>query len=98
MAEDQVPRRRRRRRRRRTGASEAAVTPQEPAASRPATGGPEPQWLTVPVFFAFFLGVVVMGLSIGAPLFSIVLFFLGLAGVAFTLARLPTRRFLARRR
>ena len=67
-----------------------------------APAGPQPpdwQWRTFPVFFALVLGLFVMGLAVpGLPALSMVLFFASLAGVAFGLAHIVTRTFIARRR
>ena len=59
---------------------------------------PDWQWRTFPVFFALVVGLFVMGLAVALPALSMVLFFGSLAGVAFGLAHIFTRRFIARRR
>lgn len=96
MAEERV-RRRRRRRRRRGGAGGGEVSPtQAEAPTRPPP--PDWQWRTFPVFFAFVLGLFVMGLAVADPILSVVLFFASLAGVAYGLAHFVTRTIIARRR
>ena len=102
MAEEHVYRRRRRRRGRR-GGRDAAPREREAAglASAGAKPGPAPpswQWRTFPVFFAFALGIVIMWLAFAAPGLSVVVFFVGLFGVAFGLAHIVTRAIVARRR
>ncbi len=95
MAEERVRRRRRRRRRRGGGGGEVSPA-QEEAPTRPPP--PDWQWRTFPVFFAFVLGLFVMGLAVADPILSVVLFFVSLAGVAFGLAHIVTRTIIARRR
>ena len=95
MAEERV-RRRGRRRRRRGGGGLPAVERQKEAPPGPQP--PDWQWRTFPVFFALVLGLFVMGLAVAVPALSVVLFFASLAGVAFGLAHIVTRRFIARRR
>ncbi len=90
--------RRRRRRRRRGGGGEASAAGPagQEAVTKPAV--PDWQWRTFPVFFAFALGMLVMGLVVGSPTLGVVFFFAALGGVAFGLAHIVTRTVIARRR
>ena len=78
----------RRRRRRRTRRREEGMTYQSreklPAQSKPSPRSfPEWNWRTFPVFFAFILGVVIMGIAIASPALGLVFFFGGLLVLAF---------------
>ena len=65
-------------------------------AARPAM--PEWNWKTFPVFFAFAVGVVIMGIVADAPPLGTWLFILGLLGVSFGVAHIATRAWIAKRR
>ena len=102
MAEERA-RKRRKRRRGRAGGGGVAPAEREAEAQgqAPTKGAPTPpawQWRTFPVFFAFVVGVVVMGLAVSDPVISAVVFFAGLFGVAFGVAHIVTRTVIARRR
>ncbi len=93
----------RRRRRRRTRRREEGTTyqPQEttPTQSKPSPRSfPEWNWRTFPVFFAFILGVVIMGIAIASPALGLVFFFGGLFGLAYGAAHILTRLWVGRRR
>ena len=92
---EQARRRRRRRRGRRGGGGEAdlAAAPHEPRA-RPL---PAWDWRTFPVFAAFAVGVVVMGLFTNTGL-ALAVFLAGVFGVALSAAHIVTRQIIARRR
>ena len=94
MAEEQVHRRRRRRRRRRGGsgggAPEATETETSPAL-------PDWRWRTFPVFFAFVAGALVMALVAGS-IIGFAVSWLAVLGMAYGLAHIVTRQFIARRR
>jgi len=64
-----------------------------PASTRSALS--QWEWRTFPVFFAFMLGIVVMGLVAPTPLGLI--FYVGLFGVAYGVAHILTRMWVARR-
>lgn len=91
VAEEDVERKRRRRRRRRGGGS--------PQAAPPTRQGVLSQWewRTFPVFFAFSVGMVVMGLLVTTEI-ALVVFIAGLFGVAFGIAHIATRAIVAWRR
>jgi len=99
-------RKRRRRRGRRGGAgraerhdaaqSSSAKPGQKQSPAQPAQD--EWKWLTFPVFFAFGLGVVIMGLAYPEPLIGFFVFVAGIGVVAFGLAHLVARRWIASRR
>lgn len=109
MSEDQKRKKRRRGRRRGSrrgaGAAEAAGrTDEAPAPAPTPTPTPAPhlewQWRTFPVFFAFVCGgllILLIGPKPNTDLYS-VLFFVYLGAVAFGLAHMATRLFIARRR
>jgi hypothetical protein len=67
-------------------------------AQTPPRAVPDWRWRTFPVFFAFVIGVFVMGLLAGVPVLAQVLFFASLAGLGFGMAHILTRQILARRR
>ncbi len=93
----------RRRRRRRARGRREGVTYQpretspvrEKSSLRPL---PEWNWRTFPVFFAFILGVVIMGIAIASPALGLVFFFGGLFGLAYGASHILTRLWVARRR
>ena len=94
-------RRRRPRKRRRRKLAPAPAERTAPAVRRdqaPARAAPDWRWRTFPVFFAFVVGVFVMGLLAGVPVLAQVLFFASLAGLGFGVAHILTRQVLARRR
>lgn len=96
MDEQPVRRRRKRRRRRRRGGGGAA-TADQPAAAPAAL--PDWQWRTFPVAFAFVLGALAMALLVAlAPRAFPVWLSIALFGVAFGLAHILGRRWLATRR
>ena len=96
MAEEQVRRKRRRRRRRGGGGGGGGESQPAEAEAPPAL--PDWQWRAFPVFFAFAVGMLVMGIVAPLPGISFAAFVISLAGVAFGLAHIVTRRFIARRR
>ena len=100
MSDAQAGRRRRRRRsRRREEGSTYQVRETSPAQSKPAPRSfPEWNWRTFPVFFAFILGVVIMGIAIASPALGLVFFFGGLFGLAYGAAHILTRLWVGRRR
>jgi len=59
---------------------------------------PDWRWRSFPVFFAFAVGVLLMGLAVASPVLSLVVFIGGIFGVAFGLAHIVTRLIVARRR
>jgi len=59
---------------------------------------PDWDWKTFPVFFAFAVGVVIMGIVVAAPPLDTWLFILGLLGVSFGVAHIATRAWIAKRR
>lgn len=59
---------------------------------------PEWNWRTFPVFFAFVLGLVVMGLAVYSPILSLIVFVGGLFGIAYGAAHILGRMWAARRR
>ncbi len=94
--------RRRRRRRTRRGDEGAKTTyqPRETPAPRPKAPTrelPEWNWRTFPVFFAFIVGVVLMGLAIAVPVLGLIFFIGGLVGLAFGVAHILTRLWVTRR-
>jgi hypothetical protein len=50
------------------------------------------------VFFAFIVGVVVMGIAIASPALGLVFFFGGLFGLAYGVAHILSRLWASRRR
>ncbi|MCH7698079.1 MAG: hypothetical protein IH865_03975 [Chloroflexi bacterium] len=93
----------RRRRRRRTRRREEGKTYQSretlPAQPKPSPRSfPEWNWRTFPVFFAFILGVVIMGIAIASPALGLVFFFGGLFGLAYGAAHILARLWVGRRR
>lgn len=96
QAEEGTRRRRRRRRGRgeSTGESGPAAETKRPA--QPAM--PDWKFISFPVFFAFVLGIVVMGVVVTDPLMGVVFFIGGLGAVAFGVAHIITRRWIANRR
>ena len=93
----------RRRRRRRTRRREEGKTYQSretlPAQPKPSPRSfPEWNWRTFPVFFAFILGVVIMGIAIASPALGLVFFFGGLFGLAYGVAHILARLWVGRRR
>lgn len=100
MSDAQAGRRRRRRRsRRREEGSTYQVRETSPAQPKPAPRSfPEWNWRTFPVFFAFILGVVIMGIAIASPALGLVFFFGGLFGLAYGAAHILTRLWVGRRR
>ena len=69
-----------------------------PAVAEPAVGHrPEWQWRTFPVFFAFTVGGIVMGLAASSAL-ALPYFFVILFGAAFGVAHIITRMIVTRRR
>jgi hypothetical protein len=86
-------RKRRRRRGRRGGGRGSAAAP----ASQPDRAAPEWQWRTFPVFFAFSIGLVVMGLFVNTQI-ALAVFIAGLFGLAFGIAHIATRAITTRRR
>ncbi len=107
VSEDQRRKKRRRGRRRgsRRGAGTAegaGRTDEAQAQAQASTTTPlfEWQWRTFPVFFAFVCGgllILLIGPKPNTDLYS-VLFFVYLGAVAFGLAHMATRLFIARRR
>lgn len=97
MSGEQLRRRRRRKGRRQ---EEAPAYQQQQAPKTPrktqARSLPEWNWRTFPVFFAFALGIVIMGFAAPTPLALI--FFGGLFGLAFGVAHILTRMWITRRR
>ena len=87
---------RRRRRRRSRGAGESAPVAGTKRPAQPAL--PDWKFVSFPVFFAFALGIVVMGVVVTDPLMGVVLFIGGLGAVAFGVAHIITRRWIANRR
>jgi uncharacterized membrane protein HdeD (DUF308 family) len=93
---------RRRRRRGRRGSNEEGpsyqqqVAPKTPPRSGRTRALPDWQWRTFPVFFAFMLGIVVMGLAAPTPLG--IIFFVGLFGLAYGAAHILTRLWVSRRK
>ena len=59
---------------------------------------PEWNWRTFPVFFAFVLGLVGMGLAVYSPILSLIVFVAGLFGLAYGTAHILARMWAARRR
>ncbi len=97
MAEERPRPRRRRRRGRRGGGTGGVAAAEREAPAQAAL--PDWQWRTFPVFFAFAAGALVMGFLIGLmPGLYVIFFSVALFGVAFGLARIVTRRFVAGRR
>lgn len=92
VAEEGVQRKRRRRRRRGGGGGGA---PQAEPRAQPLLS--EWQWRTFPVFFAFAVGMVVMGVLVTTQI-GLVVFIVGLFGVAFGVAHIVTRAIVANRR
>ncbi len=91
----------RRRRRRRRGKRQNETTYQHRESRQPPTRPaprplPEWNWRTFPVFFAFVVGIVIMGLVAPTPLGLI--FFGGLFGLAYGMAHILTRMWVTRRR
>lgn len=104
MTDSTIKRRRRRERRRREEDDQTTYQRQAPPKRMPAPPTmngvlSQWQWRTFPVFFAFVLGVVVMGL-VGAaePTAFAVLLYVALFGVAYSVAHILTRAWLVRRR
>ena len=100
MSDAQPGRRRRRRRARRR---EEGMTYQSRetvrAQSKPSPRSfPEWNWRTFPVFFAFIVGVVIMGIAIASPVLGLVFFFGGLFGLAYGAAHILARLWVGRRR
>ncbi len=100
MSDAQAGRRKRRRRTRRREESTTYQPRETPAAQPKPSLRPLPEWnwRTFPVFFAFIVGVVLMGLAIASPALSLVFFFGGLFGLAYGVAHILTRLWVARRR
>jgi cell division protein FtsW (lipid II flippase) len=98
MPEERSGRKRRRSRRRRGGGGGAPEETGEATktAGRKAPSLPDWNWRTFPVFFAFALGVFLMGLLGALPDVGPALFFISLGGVAFGLAHILTRQVIAR--
>lgn len=99
MSEEPTARKRRRRRPRRQGTT--SYQPREAPAPtpRPAPAPlPEWNWRTFPVLFAFFVGVVAMGLAVAVPALGLVFFIGGLTGLAFGTAHILMRLWVDRRR
>ena len=93
----------RRRRKRRTRRREEAprYQPREAPSTlpKPVTRSfPEWNWRSFPVFFAFIVGVVVMGIAIASPALGLVFFFGGLFGLAYGVAHILSRLWASRRR
>ena len=102
MTDAQAGRRRRKRRTRRRAECTTTYQPREtsPALHKPAPRSfPEWNWRTFPVFFAFILGVVIMGLVAGLYPDTLlgIFFFGGLFGLAYGSAHILAR-FWAKRR
>ena len=97
MSDSQI-RRRRRRKGRRKGVGPAYQQQQAPKTPPKAQPRLPPEWngRTFPVFFAFVAGIVIMGLVANTLLGLI--FFGGLFGLAFGVAHILTRMWVARRR
>ena len=98
MSDSQIRRRRRRRKGRRQDegpAYQQQQAPKTPPKVQPRLL-PEWNWRTFPVFFAFVAGIVIMGLVANTLLGLI--FFGGLFGLAFGVAHILTRMWVARRR
>jgi hypothetical protein len=69
-----------------------------PELRRQARPLPDWKWFTFPVFVAFAAGIVFMGLVRNGQFLGPVVYTAGLVGLAFGLAHLLTRLWLARRR
>ena len=98
MSDSQVRRRRRRRKGRRQDegpAYQQQEAPKTPRRAQPRSL-PDWNWRTFPVFFAFMAGIVIMGLVANTLLGLI--FFGGLFGLAYGVAHIVTRLWLARRK
>ncbi len=98
---DAQPGRRRRRRRARKREEGTTYQPRETLRAQPkpaARSFPEWNWRTFPVFFAFILGVVIMGIAIASPALGLVFFFGGLFGLAYGVAHILARVWATRRR
>ena len=94
MAEERQSPRRRRRRRKRGGGGGAAP---EAAQANVSPALPDWRWRTFPVFFAFVVGLLAMALVAGS-IIGFGLSWVAVLGVAFGLAHILTRQFIARRR
>ena len=100
MSDSQIRRRRRRRKGRRKDeglAYQQQQAPKTPAKTQPRLM-PDWNWRTFPVFFAFAVGLVAMGLAVYSPILSLIVFIGGLFGVAYGVAHILTRMWLTRRR
>ena len=100
MSDAQAGRRRRRRRSRRREEGTTYQPRERPPlqVKPPPRSFPEWNWRTFPVFFAFILGVVIMGIAIASPALGLVFFFGGLFGLAYGAAHILTRLWVGRRR
>lgn len=87
---------RRRRRRRRGRRGGRGVDTADHAGPRRTP--PNWQWRTFPVLFAFVAGIVLMGLVAAGEVLGPVVFFAGVFGVAFGVAHIVARLFIASRR
>ena len=100
MAEEGKHRRRRRRRRRRPASEQGEPRAPTAAQAQQAQGRstlPDWQWRTFPVFFAFASGALFSFLLLVLRIPAVAVLALVLFGVAFGLAHIVTRRFVARR-
>ena len=103
MTDAQAGRRRRKRRTRRRAEGTTTYQPREtsPALPKPAPRSfPKWNWRTFPVFFAFILGVVIMGVVAGLypdTLLVGIFFYGGLFGLSYGLAHILARLWAKRR-